>query len=152
MEKIYFDNNATTPLAPVVREKMLPYLGEFFGNPSSGHRFGEQTLAGINTAREQVASLFNCPPKRLFFSGGYLPWHHSCICMHHALLQNTAGEKRKIIFWVASRGHHADIGGISPGSMPPGSRRLVEEGEVDAACRGFVEEEALVDIVADEFR
>ncbi len=33
-----------------------------------------------------------------------------------------------IIFWVASRGHHADIGGISPGSMPPGSRQLVEEG------------------------
>ena len=34
----------------------------------------------------------------------------------------------QIIFWVASRGHHADIGGISPGSMPPGSRRLEEEG------------------------
>lgn len=33
-----------------------------------------------------------------------------------------------IIFWVASRGHHADIGGISPGSMPPHSHRLVEEG------------------------
>ncbi len=33
-----------------------------------------------------------------------------------------------IIFWVASRGHHADIGGISPGSMPPGSRQLSEEG------------------------
>lgn len=35
---------------------------------------------------------------------------------------------KTIIFWVASRGHHADIGGISPGSMPPGSRQLVEEG------------------------
>ncbi|BBO90319.1 hydantoinase B/oxoprolinase family protein [Desulfosarcina ovata] len=34
----------------------------------------------------------------------------------------------RIIFWVASRGHHADIGGISPGSMPPGSRRIEEEG------------------------
>jgi 5-oxoprolinase (ATP-hydrolysing) len=33
-----------------------------------------------------------------------------------------------IIFWVAGRGHHADIGGISPGSMPPGSRQLIEEG------------------------
>jgi 5-oxoprolinase (ATP-hydrolysing) len=33
-----------------------------------------------------------------------------------------------VIFWVASRGHHADIGGISPGSMPPGSRQLIEEG------------------------
>ena len=70
MEKIYFDNNATTPLDPAVREAMLPYLGELFGNPSSGHRFGEQALAGINIAREQVASFLNCSPKRLFFTSG----------------------------------------------------------------------------------
>jgi len=70
MEKIYFDNNATTPLDPAVREAILPYLGEHFGNPSSGHRFGELALAGINIAREQVASLLNCSPKRLFFTSG----------------------------------------------------------------------------------
>ena len=70
MESIYFDNNATTPLDPLVSEAMLPYLGEYFGNPSSGHRFGEQALAGINNAREQVASLFCCQPKRLFFTSG----------------------------------------------------------------------------------
>ena len=70
MERIYFDNNATTPLDPAVREAMLPYLGEYFGNPSSGHRFGEQALAGINNAREQVSSLFKCPPKRIFFTSG----------------------------------------------------------------------------------
>jgi cysteine desulfurase len=70
MERIYFDNNATTPLDPAVRETMLPYLGEHFGNPSSGHRFGEQGLAGITNAREQVASLFSCPPKRIFFNSG----------------------------------------------------------------------------------
>ena len=70
MERIYFDNNATTPLDPAVREAMLPYLGEYFGNPSSGHRFGEQALAGINNAREQVASLFNCPSKRIVFTSG----------------------------------------------------------------------------------
>ena len=70
MERTYFDNNATTPLDPVVRETMLPYLGEHFGNPSSGHRFGEQALAGITNAREQVASLFNCPSKRIVFTSG----------------------------------------------------------------------------------
>ena len=37
-------------------------------------------------------------------------------------------QEGQIIFFVASRGHHADVGGISPGSMPPNSRRLVEEG------------------------
>jgi cysteine desulfurase len=67
---MYFDNNATTPMDPEVREAMLPYLGEYFGNPSSGHRFGEQALSGINNAREQVASLFNCSPKRIFFTSG----------------------------------------------------------------------------------
>jgi cysteine desulfurase len=70
MERIYFDNNATTPLDPSVRDAMLPYLGDRFGNPSSGHRFGEEALAGINNAREQVASFLNCQPKRLFFTSG----------------------------------------------------------------------------------
>ena len=70
MDKIYFDNNATTPLDPAVREAMLPYLDERFGNPSSGHRFGEQALEGINHARKQVASLLNCQPKRVFFTSG----------------------------------------------------------------------------------
>ena len=42
---------------------------------------------------------------------------------------------KKIIFWVACRGHHADIGGISPGSMPPASQTLTDEG---AAILSFV--------------
>ena len=70
MERIYFDNNATTPLDPTVREAMLPYLSEYFGNPSSGHYFGEEALAGITDARKQVAALFNCPPKSIFFTSG----------------------------------------------------------------------------------
>jgi cysteine desulfurase len=70
MDKIYFDNNATTPLDPAVREAMLPYLDVRFGNPSSGHRFGEQALEGVSHARKQVASLLNCPPKRIFFTSG----------------------------------------------------------------------------------
>ncbi|KAH8704894.1 putative 5-oxoprolinase [Talaromyces proteolyticus] len=39
-------------------------------------------------------------------------------------------EGKEIIFWTASRGHHADVGGILPGSMPPSSKRLWEEGAV----------------------
>jgi 5-oxoprolinase (ATP-hydrolysing) len=38
------------------------------------------------------------------------------------------GAKRKILFWVASRGHHADVGGISPGSMSPNATNIEEEG------------------------
>lgn len=46
---------------------------------------------------------------------------------------DAAGEN--IIFWTASRGHHADIGGILPGSMPPNSRELWEEGAVSTAFK-----------------
>ena len=55
---------------PAVREAMLPYLNECFGNPSSGHHFGEEALAGITNAREQAATLLNCPSKRIFFTSG----------------------------------------------------------------------------------
>jgi len=70
MERIYFDNNATTPVDPEVRAVMLPYLDECFGNPSSGHYFGERALAGVTEARNQVAAMFNCQPKSIFFTSG----------------------------------------------------------------------------------
>ena len=70
MQRIYFDNNATTPLDPAVYEAMLPYLAERFGNPSSGHRFGEIANQALEEARDQVASLINCRSNRLFFTSG----------------------------------------------------------------------------------
>jgi cysteine desulfurase len=70
MQRIYFDNNATTPLDPAVCEEMLPYLSERFGNPSSGHRFGEITNLALEEARDQVASLINCQANRIFFTSG----------------------------------------------------------------------------------
>ncbi len=70
MQRIYFDNNATTPLDPAAHEAMLPYLLERFGNPSSGHRFGEIANLGLEKARDKVASLINCKPNRIFFTSG----------------------------------------------------------------------------------
>ena len=54
---IYLDNNATTRVAPEVVEAMQPYLGEFFGNPSSAHTLGRTMKAAVEQAREQVATL-----------------------------------------------------------------------------------------------
>lgn len=58
--------------------------------------------------------------------------------MTHVILDITiitpVFDKGKIVFFVASRGHHADIGGISPGSMPPHSKELYQEG---AAIKSF---------------
>jgi cysteine desulfurase len=55
--EIYFDNNATTRLAPEALEVMQSYLTELYGNPSSIHRFGSQVARKIQEAREQVAAL-----------------------------------------------------------------------------------------------
>jgi cysteine desulfurase len=54
---IYLDNNATTRVAPEVLDAMQPYLGEFFGNPSSAHALGREMKRAVEQAREQVASL-----------------------------------------------------------------------------------------------
>ena len=67
---IYLDYNATTPVDPAVVEAMLPYLSLHFGNPSSTHRYGQETRAAVNTAREQVAYLLGCAPTEIIFTGG----------------------------------------------------------------------------------
>lgn len=58
-------------------------------------------------------------------------------------------EGENIIFWTASRGHHADVGGILPGSMPPNSREIWEEGAVFEAFKvvdnGVLDEAGLID-------
>ena len=56
MRKVYLDHNATTPTDPLVLEAMLPYYGEFFGNPSSVHEFGRLARKGIDEARKSVAA------------------------------------------------------------------------------------------------
>lgn len=70
MATIYFDHNATTPLAPEALEAMLPYLREAFGNPSSPHRFAEAPAAAVRAARAQVATLFKVPAKDIHFTSG----------------------------------------------------------------------------------
>jgi cysteine desulfurase len=70
MKRIYFDNNATTPVAPEAREAMLPLLGEIYGNPSSAHHEGEEARAEVDQARARVAALLNTKPARLIFTSG----------------------------------------------------------------------------------
>ena len=70
MTKVYFDNAATTPMAPEVLEAMLPYMREHFGNPSAIHAFGRKTRAAVEQARRQVAALLNCTPGEIIFTSG----------------------------------------------------------------------------------
>lgn len=68
--KIYFDNAATTPLAPEVLGAMKPYMMDFFGNPSSIHSHGRQARSGIERARKSVAAFLNVAPAEIFFTSG----------------------------------------------------------------------------------
>jgi cysteine desulfurase len=70
MRRIYFDNNATTPLLPEVFEAMRPFLLESFGNASSIHQRGPQARAAVETAREQVAELVGARPAEIVFTSG----------------------------------------------------------------------------------
>lgn len=68
MDTIYFDNNATTRVAPEVLDEMLPYLREFYGNPSSMHTFGGQLHRKIEEARLRVADLLGAEPEEIIFT------------------------------------------------------------------------------------
>lgn len=68
MKVVYLDNNATTKVADEVKEAMLPYLSELYGNPSSMHTFGGQVHRKIEVAREQVAALINAEPEEIIFT------------------------------------------------------------------------------------
>src|SRR3954468_12627500 len=65
---IYLDNNATTQLDPAVIEEMLPFLTEYYGNPSSGYTFGRQVRRAIELARERLAALLGCQPTEIVFT------------------------------------------------------------------------------------
>ena len=70
MERIYFDNAATTPLDPEVFEAMKPYFIEKFGNPSSIYSYGRETRMAIENARKSVAKILNAHPAEIFFTSG----------------------------------------------------------------------------------
>jgi cysteine desulfurase len=64
----YFDNNATTRIAPEVLEAMMPFLTDFWGNPSSAYGFGEKINQYIVKAREQLSALINAEPENIVFT------------------------------------------------------------------------------------
>ena len=67
---IYFDYNATTPLDPAVREEMLPFLGEVWGNPSSVHHIGRKARALLDDARDRAANFLGANPSEIIFTSG----------------------------------------------------------------------------------
>ena len=69
MKKVYLDNAAITPLLPEVREAMIPYLDDLFGNPSSLHEWGDTPREALEAARQQVAALIGGEAEEIIFTG-----------------------------------------------------------------------------------
>ena len=67
---IYLDYHATTPVDPAVRDAILPYLGDQFANPSSGHALGKQVRESVESARATVAKMINAEADEITFTSG----------------------------------------------------------------------------------
>lgn len=90
---IYFDHNATTPVAPEVLDAMMPYLTAEWGNPSSSYKFGSKLKLVVETAREQVAALVGASSREILFTSCATESNNAAI--HAALKANP--NKRHIV-------------------------------------------------------
>ncbi|MGB8602417.1 MAG: cysteine desulfurase family protein [Rhizomicrobium sp.] len=68
MAMVYFDNAATTPIDPRVRDAMQPFLAGVYGNPSSLHAIGREARAALDHARAQLAALIHADPNEIIFT------------------------------------------------------------------------------------
>jgi cysteine desulfurase len=89
----YFDNNATTRVAPEVVDAMIPFLREQWGNPSSTYVFGRQVGGHVDQARARVAALLNAEPREIIFTSCGTESNNSAI--HSALVAQP--EKRHVL-------------------------------------------------------
>jgi cysteine desulfurase len=128
MQRIYFDNAATTAVDPLVLQSMLPYFSEFYGNPSSIYSFGRETRMAIENARKQVASFLNISPGELFFTSGGT--ESSNIAIHCAV--RDIGCKHIITSPIE---HHATLHAVeflkSLGVVDISYVKLTQDGHID---------------------
>jgi cysteine desulfurase len=134
MQRVYLDNNATTPVLPEVFEAMRPFFGERFGNASSIHHHGQETRAAVEDAREAVADLLGCAASEVVFTSG-----------------GTESDNLAVAGWVAAGDHvitssiehhavlhackHLEKLGCDVSVLPVDGRGLVDPDDVRRALR-----------------
>jgi cysteine desulfurase len=134
MPRVYFDNNATSPVLPEVLEAMQPYFGERFGNASSIHGYGQRSRAAVEHARESVAVLLGCRPSEIVFTSG------GTEADNLAIFGITVSGDHVITSAIE---HHAVLNackqleaeGYSVTYLPVDSQGLVDPGDVRRALR-----------------
>lgn len=127
---IYLDNNATTQIDPVVIEEMLPFLTEFYANPSSGYQFAAHARKAVDLGREQLAALLGCEPSEIIFTSCGTESNNAAI---NSALQHDPRGKHIVISAVehsAVRRHAEELAGRGCEVTVIGVNR---DGDVDLA-------------------
>lgn len=113
-KKIYFDHAATTPVDPRVLKKMLPYFTEEFGNPNSQHYFGRQTVAAVDAARDEIASLIGAKPSEIYFTSGGTEADNWAL--------------RGAAYAFSSKGKHLIVSAVEHPAMITTAKELIRQG------------------------
>src|SRR6202166_2397917 len=138
MKRIYFDHNATTPIAPEVLAAMLPYLTEEYGNASSIHAFGQNARGAVEQARSSVAALVGARAADIMFTSGGTESNN------HAILGAVAAAPGNAKHVITSAVEHVAVldscralakSGIDLTILPVNREGLVNPEEVQRAIR-----------------
>ncbi len=144
---IYFDNNATTRMAPEVRDALRPFLDEHYANPSSPYTFARGTSIALADAREHVAALLGVTPNEITFTSG---GSESINAVFHAALTSQPERRHLIITAV----EHAATMQCAQRAEQAGARvtRLAVDDagrlDMDAYRAALTDDTALVSVMA----
>ena len=134
---VYLDHNATTPMDPRVRDAMLPWMGQIWGNPSSVHGFGQAAREAVEEARAQVAQLVGARPAEIVFTSSGTEANNAVVFD----LARRAHERGHV---VVSAIEHSSIreavarlesGGMEVTRVPPAADGVIPAGAFVAALR-----------------
>ena len=111
MKRIYLDYAATTPVDKEVLKAMAPYFSDKFGNASSMHSFGQETINAIDQAREKIAKLLNCQFDEIIFTGSATESNNLAIQGIAKKLSSPAGDRNlmKTLHFITSAIEHESV-------------------------------------------
>ena len=114
MRKVYLDHYAASPVLPEVKEAMLPFLDEYFGNPSSLHGWGDSAREALEESRDKVAQLVGGKPEEIIFTSNGTESNNL------AIKGISAGSRKK--------GNHIVVSAIEHFSVLNAARTLEKQG------------------------
>ena len=141
MREVYLDYNASSPLDPRVAEAMAPMLTGSVGNASSVHRFGRRQAAAVDEAREHVAALVGGRASGVVFTSGATEANN--LALRGAVDAAPEGRRRMLVSAV----EHASAASTARWLS---ARGLVKLDVIEVTRGGFVEPDAVADLVGDD--